>query len=145
MLELKSKIEYMQVNPIRSEPVRILRLKHKRESPASEARKVAFATKEGHYIIPVVSIIHCEAWDNYCQVIRKDGSSLLVTKTLKAVDTALSSHGFLRVHQSHLVSIGEITFVGPDHLLLSSGKQIPVSRTKRAEVMRKIMESVQLV
>ena len=135
----------MQVIPIRTEPVRVLRLKHKLERPVSKDARVAFATREGHFIIPVVSIMHCKALDNYCQVIFKDGYSLLVSKTLKAVDTILSTYGFVRVHQSHLVCIEEITFIGPEHLVLSNGKKVPVSRSKKEEVMGKILECVRQV
>ncbi|HZV71147.1 MAG TPA: LytTR family DNA-binding domain-containing protein [Saprospiraceae bacterium] len=135
----------MLVIPLNTSPINVLRvhqLQHTRQ--AAVLQKVAFSTREGIYIVDISSIVHCVAMDNYSQVFRKDGSPITIAKTLKLLDACLTMHGFIRVHQTHLVAVGEINFVGQDFVRLLNGKEIPISRANRTMVMERVMENVKM-
>ena len=74
----------------------------------------------------------------------RDGDQILVTRTLKEFDAMLTSVGFIRVHQSHLVNLDFIReFIKSDggYLVLNDRKEIPVASRKRSHVM-KVLNSV---
>jgi len=62
-----------------------------------------------------------------------------VSKPIYEYDDLLSSHGFLRCHQSHLVNK---TFIKSwkkdvgDVLLLTNGAQVPISRGKKDTIKK---------
>jgi two-component system LytT family response regulator len=64
---------------------------------------------------------------------------LLVTKTLKEFDKLLQEHGFIRVHQSHLVNteqIKEFVKVDGGYLMMVDGSKVAVSVRKKAELVK---------
>jgi len=100
--------------------------------------RIALHTLEKIQIVRISDIIRCESSGNYTTFFFKDGTKLLVTKTLKEFDKLLSEHLFLRVHQSHLVNGKQIkAFVKTDggYLQMSDGAQVPVSTRKRAGII----------
>ena len=63
----------------------------------------------------------------------------LISKTLKEVESLLQGHGFLRVHQSHLVNLNHIKqYVKSDggYLVMTDNSNITVSRAKKEELYR---------
>lgn len=99
---------------------------------------MALHTQEKIQIVAVADIVHCESDSNYTKFHFLDGSSLLVSKTLKEFEKLLHDHPFLRVHQSHLVNIQHIkAFLKTDggYLLMQDGTQVPVSFRKRTKVL----------
>ncbi|WP_423794623.1 LytR/AlgR family response regulator transcription factor [Maribacter arcticus] len=63
---------------------------------------------------------------------------MFVTKTLKYFADLLSSHDFVRVHQSHLVNLQCISaYIKTDggYLMLKNGKNVPVSVRKKTEII----------
>src|SRR5687768_575195 len=75
--------------------------------PASSINKIALPTMEGLQMIPVQSIISCEADDNYTTLILKGNKKLVVSCTLKVIEELLEDHSFIRVHRSSLVNLAE--------------------------------------
>jgi two-component system LytT family response regulator len=71
-------------------------------------KRLALHSQDKIEIIEIGNIIRCESNVNYTQFFFKDGTKMLVTKTLKEYDKMLTEFGFYRVHQSHLVNIDYI-------------------------------------
>lgn len=96
-----------------------------------ESPKIALPTMQETRYIKVNEIVRCKAADNYTTVFIKDGSSVLVCKTLKEFTELLKPYGFERPHQSHLVNFQFVkSFLKQDNgmLLLDDGSKIPISR-----------------
>ena len=104
--------------------------------------KIALPTMEGLQMIPVQSIISCEADDNYTKLVLKDNKKLVVSSTLKVIEKMLEDHSFIRVHRSFLVNLDEVEkYVKADggYVVMSDGKHIYISRNKKEELLKKLL------
>ncbi len=100
--------------------------------------KLALATSEGTRLVSFQNISHCRAESNYCMVLLTGGEQILISKTLKWVADQLPENMFVRVHASYLVRTTEISMQGRDYVLLESGISIPVSRSKKSDLQKKL-------
>ena len=66
---------------------------------------IALPEMNGFAIIKVRNILRCEGERNYTRVFYKDGTSVLISRTLLEFDQLLVPHGFFRIHRSHLVNL----------------------------------------
>ena len=110
--------------------------------PASSINKIALPTMEGLQMIPVQSIISCEAHDNYTTLILKDNKKLVVSCTLKVIEEMLENYSFIRVHRSFLVNLHEVEkYVKGDggYLVMSDASHIYISRNKKEELLKKLL------
>lgn len=111
----------------------------KKEDP--NLQTLALPTQEGLEFIEVEMIIRCESDSNYTRLFLKDESRpLLVSKTLKHIESMLENTGFFRIHHSHLVNVRYIKKyikgnVGT--LVLKDGTNLPVSRAKKGDFLSK--------
>jgi two-component system LytT family response regulator len=93
--------------------------------------------------ISINDIVRCEADNTYTRFFLTNGEKLMVSKTLKEYAAMLQEHGFLRVHQSHLINPDLIkSWLKEDGgcLLLSDGQKIPVSKLKKDEVKLRLTQ-----
>jgi len=100
-----------------------------------ELKKIVLKTSDRIYLVNIKDITHCEADNNYTIFYLVNGTTIMVSKTIKTYETLLAEHQFMRVHQSHLVNLNYIQhFDKPDGgmLVLSDNSTIPVSHQKRA-------------
>jgi|GEM_PF-4159048 len=132
-------------NSINKRPLQFTRpdaspLKIRRSTAILLRRKIAVSTQEGMHFIDPMTIVRCEADNNYCMILLRSGKSILVSKTLKVIEAALPVSRFVRVHNSHVVAIQEITFVGKYHLRLTDATKVPVSRRSRHAVLELMLD-----
>ena len=102
-------------------------------------QSIALHTLEKIHIVKVANIIRLESSGNYTQFYFSDRPKLLVTKTLKEFDKLLQEHGFIRVHQSHLVNteqIKEFVKVDGGYLMMVDGTKVAVSVRKKADLIK---------
>lgn len=105
----------------------------------SGLERLALNSQDKIKIVKVSDIVRCESSGSYTLFYMNNNEEVLVTKTLKEYDALLSEHGFIRVHQTHLVNLDYIKeFIKSDggYLMLSNGNDIPVSSRKKSEVMK---------
>lgn len=67
--------------------------------------KIALTTAEGFTFVNLSEIIRCEAEGNYTKIYIADGTTHLITKTLKHYEEILSERNFFRTHKSHLINL----------------------------------------
>ena len=106
---------------------------------------ISLATSERIHVVPLTDIIRCQSSNNYTYFYLKNDKRLLITKTLKEFESKLGQKGFLRVHQSHLVNTTEIKSYERqkgNFLLMSDGSEIPVSQSKRDELLSFLKHSM---
>lgn len=102
-------------------------------------KKIALPTFEGTEFINLKDIIYCEADRAYTHVHSVGGRKLYISKTLRHMEEALCDYHFFRVHNSFIVNINFMQkYVKADggYLLLSNGKQVKVSRSKKEKLVR---------
>ena len=116
-------------------------LKEQLESGEKKSR-IALSTSEKIQVFQLADIVRCESDVNYTQFFFKDGTKLLVTKTLKHFDQLLSGSGFYRVHQSHLINLDHVKEYQKNdggYILMINNAQIPISSRKKAEVVKVLL------
>jgi two-component system LytT family response regulator len=99
--------------------------------------KIALANDGSYTMVPIDSIIRCEAAVNYTVFHIENCKSITVTRTLKQFEEILPADKFIRVHQSNLVNLDKIEkYYKTDgsYLLMSDSSTVPVSRRKKEEV-----------
>jgi len=102
--------------------------------------KLALSTMEGVFFFEPAAIIRCEGENNYTRFFFPDRRPLLVSKTIKEYEEILGEYGFLRAHKSHLVNKTFVRHLDKEGLLwLTDGSNIVVSRRKKEEVMKELM------
>ncbi|MFN8338739.1 MAG: LytTR family DNA-binding domain-containing protein [Saprospiraceae bacterium] len=98
----------------------------------------------GKYILPVPGgfkcclpddILYIHSESNYSECFFKDGTKLLLSKTLKNIEDQLPNHHFFRVHRSFVINALHIMNVqintDESYLTLTGNLTIPISREKR--------------
>lgn len=110
--------------------------------------KMSISALDGIYFINIRDIVRLEAEDNYTHIYLNSKKKLTASKTIKAYEEMLSGVNFYRVHKTHLINLNYMQkFVKGDggYLVMDDGKEIDVSRRRRAafmEQMKKLQEEL---
>ncbi|MEM6719143.1 MAG: LytTR family DNA-binding domain-containing protein [Bacteroidota bacterium] len=99
--------------------------------------KITIPQQDGFEVLNVAEIIYCKADDNYTEIYIND-SKIVVSKTLKYFEEALSQYPFARVHKSYLVNVNKVVKYRKGKggsVVLSNGKEVLVSSTKKANLL----------
>ncbi len=105
------------------------------------ARRVALPEERGYEIVDMDAIIHCQSESNYTHVFLRDKRRLLVSKTLKDIGALLEDPPFFRVHDSHIIHMDRISrYIRGDggELIMENGQNVPVSRSKKEDLLARI-------
>jgi two-component system, LytTR family, response regulator len=108
-----------------------------KNSQKQTVNRIALTTSDGMIFVTTADIIYCEAESNYTSVVLNN-RKILVSKTLKEIDEALSGPDFYRVHNSFLINVNQIQkFVRGDggYVVMNDGKSVGISRSRRQEFM----------
>ncbi len=103
-----------------------------------KSKKIVLSTAEGMHIVDTENIMRCESDDYYTKFFFVDGSTMLISKTLKEHEELLSDSDFFRPHKSHLINLNYVkSYIKSDggSLIMNDGKEIPVSRRKREKIL----------
>lgn len=103
--------------------------------------KIVIPTTDGFAILPVETIIRCEGEKNYTIFYLDDHSKIVVSKTLKEYEDLLQEHDFLRIFKSHLINLAHVRRYikgRGGEVVMSDGKQLPVSRERKVELLEKL-------
>ncbi len=103
-------------------------------------KKISVSTSDKIHLIEVDDIIRCESDNYYTIIFFKDGTSLMVSKTLKEMEQKLEEFDFVRTHKSHLVNIHYIMNFIKDEMvvMMTDGMKVPVSKRKKEKIMEVI-------
>ncbi|SNZ01011.1 LytR/AlgR family response regulator transcription factor [Flagellimonas pacifica] len=99
--------------------------------------KITLPQQDGFQVLDVSDIYFCKADDNYTEIYLEN-KRIVVSKTLKYFEDALSSYAFARIHKSYLVNVGEVVKYKKGKggsVVLSNGKELSVSASKKAALL----------
>jgi two-component system, LytTR family, response regulator len=100
--------------------------------------RIALASKESIEFVDPNDIVVCEANSNYTNVYLIEGRKRVISKTLKDFEEMLMQFDFFRPHNSHLINLARVKeFIRGDggYLVMENKMKIPVSKTKKEELM----------
>lgn len=104
-----------------------------------EEQHIALATAKETRFVKTDEIIRCESSNNYTTFFLTANETLLVCKPIYEYAEILKDYGFVRCHQSHLVNkkfIKSWKKEYGDFLLLTDGKEVPISRGKKDHIKK---------
>jgi two-component system, LytTR family, response regulator len=107
-----------------------------KNSPTSNNQKLLIPFFDRKRTVAVDEIVRLEGSGNYTNFYLKDGTKMLVSRTLKEYETLLDGQAFVRVHKSCIVNLGFVRkfFVKKEgELELADGQQVKISR-RRAQM-----------
>ncbi len=99
--------------------------------------KITLPQQDGFQVLNVSDILYCKADDNYTEIYLEN-KKILVSKTLKYFEEALSEFTFARIHKSYLVNVNEVVKYKKGKggsVVVSNGKQLLVSAAKKKELL----------
>ncbi len=105
--------------------------------PNKSEQRIALVTAKETHFVKTDEIIRCESSNNYTTFFLIGSKPLLVSRPIYEYEDLLKVYGFIRCHQSHLVNkkfIKSWKKEFGDFLLLTDGKEVPISRGKKEEV-----------
>ena len=107
------------------------------QSQTKNQSQIALPTGVGYQIVEIKNIVRCQSDSNYTNIFCKDENKVLISRTLKEIEELLTDHGFIRVHQSHLVNpqyVKGILKHDGGSLIMQDDEEIPVSRQKSKQI-----------
>ncbi len=102
------------------------------------SKKIPFSFVDKTLYVPSEDIIYCKSDGNYTEVYMEGGKKEVLSKKIKEVEALIDNSSFFRTHHSFLVNLGCVTeFIKSDgqYLILKDGSSIPVSRSKKADLL----------
>ncbi|MCI8627481.1 MAG: response regulator [Lachnospiraceae bacterium] len=95
--------------------------------------------KEKRIIYPA-KLIYGQSVEHYIRLVTSEGELPLIRMKLEQLEKELAGYDFLRPHERYLVNLYYIEQIEPSKLLLKNGTEIPVSRSRRKEMQKRLME-----
>jgi two-component system LytT family response regulator len=111
----------------------------KNEIQGGKTSKIVLPTTEMYHILAINEIEYCRAEDNYTYFHFINGSSLLVSKSLKEYDDLLNEHQFFRVHKTFLINLMYLDRIikrDGGFAVMRSSMEIPISMRKKTELFQ---------
>ncbi len=99
--------------------------------------KITLPQQDGFQVVNVADILYCQADDNYTHIYLEN-KKILVSKTLKYFEEALSDFAFARIHKSYLVNVNEVVKYRKGKggsVVVSNGKELLVSASRKKEFL----------
>lgn len=114
-----------------------------RRNPEQSVEDQLFVKSNGKLErVRISEILFVEAMQNYV-IIHRPAGKLIVYMTLSGLERQLPADRFMRVHKSFIISLPHVNTI-EGHTLFLGPHRIPVSRTLREEVTRRIVGKDQL-
>ena len=139
---VRSTINRISEIPVLQEKQRVEVLRKSLDHSSEEDLTIALPEINGFSIVKVKDITRCEGERNYSRVFFKNGTSVLVSRTLLDFDNLLVSHGFFRIHRSHLISLKNVNrYLKTDGGLveMADKTQLPVSPKFKDELLNRLL------
>ena len=100
--------------------------------------RIAVPTQEGLYFVKIKEIIYCISDSNYTHIHLIGNKKILVSRTLKEIESMLVDSGFLRIHHSHLINLQKIEkYIRGDggYVVMDDKKSLSVSRSRKEALL----------
>ncbi len=107
-------------------------------TPGFASTRLSLSTAEGVYFVERSNIVRVEAMSNYSTFYLIDGRKIVVSKTLKEFEGALSGDAFLRVNRSSMVNLHYVSRYRKGNggtLEMADGMEVEVSPHRKDELM----------
>ncbi len=97
-------------------------------------KRIVLRTSDSIHLVDIPDILRCSSDNSYTTFYLSSGEKIMVSKSLKECEELLSTHGFFRPHQSHLVNLNwvqKLDKTDGGFLILKDSSEIPVSARRK--------------
>jgi two-component system LytT family response regulator len=129
----------ISLDELRASIKRVIEKKEKNRIAVKENPRVSISNSEGILFVPATDIICVEGDGRYSRFYLVDGKEHVISRNLGELEEELRASKFFRVHKSWLVNCQHVTKISSrdgGFAILSNGKEIEISRRKKAEFMQ---------
>lgn len=104
---------------------------------SAQKKKIVLKTFDKIYSVSAGEISRLESEGNYTTVYLTDSKKITVSRLLKEFDELLTSEGFVRSHQSHLINLDFFYCFEKttNTIVMKDGSKIPVSSRKKEQIL----------
>ena len=103
----------------------------------TQKKKIVVPTQNGIEFVRIEDIVFCEGTQGYTKIHFGNGKFILSSQSIGTFNKMLENQDFYLVHKSFLINLNCVEkFLNEGYLLLSNGEKIPVSRTRKSELLR---------
>ncbi len=88
----------------------------------------------------LAKLIYGQSVEHYIKLVTLEGELPLIRMKLGQLEKELAGYDFVRPHERYLVNLYYIEQIELSKLLLKNGTEIPVSRSRRKEMQKRLME-----
>jgi two-component system, sensor histidine kinase LadS len=116
----------------------------RKKDKTAQLETLNIATLKGTIIIKQADISRVEASGNYTVFYVLNSKQVMASHTLADFEDKLSTDTFLRVHKSHIVNlmfVAKYTKGDGGILTLLDGSEVPVSRSRKDELLKKLQNN----
>jgi len=109
-------------------------LSYLQQHAATQKTKLSIPTIDGIEFVDVADVVYGEAKGNYTDLCLKNGSRIMASRKLKAMEAFLPLQSFFRIHHSYIVNLQYVTRYHKGrggYLVLQSGMALPVSSARK--------------
>lgn len=103
-------------------------------------------TKDGTVSVPCSKIEYIENYSRMLNVFLADGENIKSIFIRKSFDEEIKEiagdRSFLRIHKSFLINMNHVKKLGQGNIIMESGRRIPVSKTRAAEVKKAYLQFI---
>ena len=93
--------------------------------------KIAIRGFKDVTIIEQEDILYCKADGRYTEIFTGKDKSILTSRLLKEIESALSKQYFCRIHHSYLINLNHITGIrNQKKLILKDNIEIPIAKRR---------------
>ena len=112
------------------------------KSPESgKSKRLALPIQEGFAFIEVADLLFLSAEGSYTVLHTEDGKKHVVSRSLKEYEELLLSHGFFRIHHSHMIQLDKIVKyvkgIG-GYVVMKNGISLDVSARRKDEFLKRL-------
>jgi two-component system LytT family response regulator len=104
-------------------------------------KKLVLSMSDQFLFVELKDIIRLEAEDYYTWFYIRNRDRVLISKNLGEYEELLCEHDFYRVHKSHLINLNQVQKVLKGDggiVVMSDNSQVPISKVKKNDFMRKL-------
>ncbi len=101
--------------------------------------KIAIPTQKGISFISLNEILYAESSSNYTNLLMLDNRKLLISKTLKEVQSVLEDSHFLRIHRQYIINLNHVKQLNRNDSIVTmlNNDELPVARTQKELLIEK--------
>lgn len=104
-------------------------------------KKIWIKTEAGEERVSVSAILYLEAQNQNILICTAE-HSYVVRYNLRDYERELRESGFFRIHRGYLVSLGKITAVRKNEVILEGGISLPLSRTRERSLKEALYQFI---